>query len=691
MKLLSTIVAALFCAAPLSAQLTAPPYEQCRLDAIYPAGGQAGQVLTVEFQGAQGGLQHPKTILIDGPPGISVGEIKSLDTNRITAQLTIAPEAVPGRRALRVATEQAGLTNLAWFVVGRLPEKAETEPNNRTEQAEAVAVPITINGRIQAPTDVDTYRFTAQAGQKLVAAVMSHALDAHGQNKDYGIVDAQLELVDPSGKVVAEAQDTLGLDPVIEYAVPSDGDYAVRVQLLGYRGFPQAVYRLTIGEVPAPFAAFPAGGRRGESADVQLFGWNIASGAKATVRCDHPSWPYAWATIGGDLDSGWDVPLHIGEDPEAVEREPNPDRMRATPIVLPMTMNGRFDDARDDDWYRLELSSAQPVWLETFSHRFLKAPVDTVVQMFDSDGKLLQEVDDGVADAGYEQWYDFRTPDTRLTFAPNGPGTYFLKVSEANRAFGPRVVYRLQCRPAEPDFELILFPDAVPIWGPGSTASVLVKAERRSGLDADIDLSIEGLPAGWSGGRHVNTWKSPQNTSNYSTKQFLTITAPQDAAPGTVSEFRVVGRAKVGERTIEHTAYPLSLFYTSDTGFFRMSPVARVAVARPQGPTLAAITTEVTMTLGETAQIPVAIVDAGDLKEISLNANVCSNGVAANWGSPLSLPIQDSKVMFPLKIPDGLTAGQYALVIARSWRSDIRIGMPGPCTPAIKLTILPKP
>src|SRR4029078_1949729 len=102
MRRLAQIVALVLMTSPLAAQLTAPPYEQCRLDAIYPAGGQAGQTVKVEFQGAQGGLQHPKTILIDGPPGITVGEIKSLDPNRIEATLAIAPEAVPGRRSVRV-------------------------------------------------------------------------------------------------------------------------------------------------------------------------------------------------------------------------------------------------------------------------------------------------------------------------------------------------------------------------------------------------------------------------------------------------------------------------------------------------------------------------------------------------------------------------------------------------------------
>jgi len=675
----------------LEAQVAAPNYAMCRLDAVYPAGGQAGQTVTVEFLGAQGGMQFPTAILIDGPPGITAGEIKSLDSNRIEVPLTIATDAAPGRRAVRVVTEQAGLTNLAWFVVGKLPERVETEPNNSVMQAEVVTLPVTVNGRIQVPVDVDSYRFTAKTGQKLVAAAMAHALDAHGQSKDYGIVDAQLELVDGRGKVVAEAQDTLGLDPVIDYVIPADGEYVIRVQLMGYRGYPQAVYRLVLGETPVPFAPFPAGLRRGESTSLRVFGWNVPENVFRQITSTHPTYPHEWVTVGGEFDSGWDVPLHVSDLPELIEQEPNNDRLQATALGMSSTINGRFETEGDEDWYRLDLSSQQPVWLETFAHRFVKSPTDTLLQVYDAEGKFLQEADEGLTDPGYERFHDFSSTDSRLVFTPSSSGVYFVKVTEANRGHGPRFVYRLQCRPAEPDFELIQFPDAIPIWGPGSTAGLLVKIERQMNFEADIELTVEGLSPGWMGSRHVSPWKDPQKTTYYSTKTFLTITAPADAPPGTVSEFRIVGRAKVGDKLSERTAIPLSLFYTSDNGFFRASPVSRAAVARPQGPTLVAETTEVTFTLGEQATVPVKVLDTGDAKELSITANVCSNGVAATWGSPIILPIADGRVQLPLQVPESVSAGRYSLVISRAWGADIRVGMPGPSTRVITLTVLPKP
>lgn len=676
--------------ATVPAQLAAPKYESCRLDGIFPAGGRAGEAVTVEFQGYEGGLQFPRTIVIDGPPGVTVGEIKNLDVNRLTAVLHISADAVPGRRAVRVLNEQSGLTNLAWFSVGRLPERSEQEPNNERTAAEKVTLPVTINGRVNPETDVDSFQFSGRAGQRLVALVQAHALDVHGQYKKRGVVDASLEILDASGRVVAEAQDTLGLDPLLETTLPADGDYVAQVRLLNFDGFPQAVYRLTLGDVPVPVAAFPPGGPRGATVDVALRGWTAPLLARRTVVIEPGAYPWQPLTIGGELDSGFELPLLRGDGPESVEAEPNDQAAQATPLTLPVTVNGRFDAAGDADWYRLELADLAPIWLETTAHRFLRAPVDTLLQVYDAEGKLLQEMDDGVPDAGYESFHDFRTPDSRLIFTPKAAGVHFVRVAEMNAAAGPQAIYRLTARPALPDFQLILFPDAAPIWGPGSTSAVLVKLERQAGLVADIELAVEGLPTGWTGSRVVNVGRPPAVPSNYGQKHFLTITAPPDVAPGTAAEFRVVGRAAVDGRMLERVALPLSLFYTSDTGFFRASPAVRAAVTRPLAPALSTDVRDIAGRTGETLTIPVRVSPAADLKEIALTASLASNGVACSLDAPRTVPLADGVAQFPLTLPDHLPPGEYGFVVALSWRSDIRIGMPGPCTALIKLTVLPK-
>ena len=160
---------------------------------------------------------------------------------------------------------------------------------------------------------------------------------------------------------------------------------------------------------------------------------------------------------------------------------------------------------------------------------------------------------------------------------------------------------------------------------------------------------------------------------------------------------RTLANTALADGTIERTSIPLSLFYTSDTGFFRVSPVSRVAVAKSQGPWLEAITSEITIPAGGAATIPVKVLGAGDVKEMPIVVNIATAGVAGVLTTPQNLPIklsEDGKtgvVEVPIKLAPEIYPGTYGITIAQTWRSDIRIGMPGPCTSLIKLTVTAKP
>jgi len=391
-------------ASRLVAQPQAPSYEECRLDSIYPIGGRQGTSVKVTFRGHNGGLANPREIVIDGPPGITAKDLKPAGGNSIEATLEIAADAPLGRRRLRVLNEKSGLTNFAYFVVGSLPEQLEIEPNNDVAKPQLIEVPSVVDGRIDPAADLDVFHFRGRAGQRFVAAIAAHALDIHGQSKNYGIADFSLELLDTDGRTLAAAEDTIGFDPVIEHTFAADGDYFVRVQLLNYGGFPEAVYRLTLGDVPYVVGAFPAGVRRGAASDVELIGPNIAAGVKVSVAspsapaskgaAPDSAYPLEFVTLQQSDRSGLDVPLIVGELPEAIESEPNDDRAAAKLLSLPITVNGRFSSAGDADWYRVRLDAGRKITAEVHAHRFVGSPVDTLLQVFDSAGKLVEENDD---------------------------------------------------------------------------------------------------------------------------------------------------------------------------------------------------------------------------------------------------------------------------------------------------------
>lgn len=650
------------------------------------------------FKGYGAGLTTPREILVDGPPGVRAKEIKSVNGSTAEAVLQIAPDAPLGRRRLRVLNEKSGLTNFAYFVIGSLPEHLEAEPNSDIAKAQPVEAPCIVDGRIDPAADLDVFRFRGKAGRKLVAAVAAHALDIHGQAKNYGIADFSLELLDATGRTLAAAEDTIGFDPLIEHTFAADGDYFVRVQLLNFNGFPEAVYRLTLGDVPYVVGAFPAGVRRGTATEVELIGPNVSPRTKSFVSPESlsmtfmpdPAYPLKFVTLQQSDRSGLDVPLVVGELPEVLEAEPNDERDSATTLNLPITVNGRFAAAGDADWYRLKLEAGRKVTAEVVAQRFIRSPVDTLVQVFDSAGKLVEQNDDVKFEPGYESYHDFQPTDSKLSFTATTAGDYFLRISEQSGAGGPRAIYRLTLDDTKPDFRLSHFPDGIPIWGPGSTACVLVRVDRFHDCKDDIELSVADLPKGWTAGSATSYGPTPDRPYNtHSLKVFLTITAPADAQPGTCVPLRIVGRTKRPDGTIlERPSLPLTLFYTSDTGFFRASPTTRAAVAKPVGPWLETDVRELSIVQGESGAVVVRVRGADVPKSMPLVVNLATSGVACSLSPPQSLPVVDGKVEVTLKIPRELPPGAYNIVVAQSWRSDIRIGMPGPCTPLIKLTVV---
>lgn len=671
----------------------APQYADCRLDSVFPNGGQQGTTVTVTFRGQAYALNPPRNVIIDGPPGITLKELKEGEKGTVVGTLEIAADASPGRRWLRIVNDRSGLTNFAQFVVGRLPEMLEVEPNNELAKATVVTTPVVVNGKIDPKADIDCIKFAGKAGQKLVAAIAAFSLEIHGQYKDYGLADFSLELLDTDGRTLAAAEDTLGFDPLIEHTLPRDGDYFVRVTMLNFGGYPDAVYRLTLGEVPYPIGAFPSGLQRGTKAEVELFGPNVPAGTKRRLKADaDPTFPLQYLALNDLPNSGLDIPLAIGDFAEHLEAEPNNNREHAQPISCPATVNARFAEPNDADWYRISLAAGQKVWFDVIAQRFTESPVDTLLQVFDATGKMLAENDDDPHDPEYESFHHFRTTDSKLLFTAPAAGEFFVKLTEQSGLSGQRAVYRLTVSEAKPDFHVRHFPDAVPIWGPGSTAAVVVKVDRLADFNDDVECSIEGLPEGWKSSSAVSLGRKPERFyNNYQRKVFLTITAPADAPLATVVPFRVIGRAKRGEETVEHRSWPLTLFYTSDIGFFRASQQTRAAIAKPQGPWLElAGVTELKLKPGGTATLPVKVLGAAsDLKAMPIVINLATNGVAAGLVTPQNVPIKDGIAEVPIKIPAEMPIGTFHIVAAQTWGSDIRVGMPGPCTPPVKMIVEP--
>src|SRR5205085_2794234 len=127
----------------------------------------------------------------------------------------IAADADLGVRHWQVWTSQ-GATTAGKFVVGDLPEIVEQETDGAPIPVE-VKLPVTINGRIFPREDVDVWTFRASAGQPITCEVQARRLGS--------AFDAEVQVVDPSGKRVPVRGRPIGGDPRFHFTAPADGLY----------------------------------------------------------------------------------------------------------------------------------------------------------------------------------------------------------------------------------------------------------------------------------------------------------------------------------------------------------------------------------------------------------------------------------------------------------------------------------
>ena len=137
----------------------------------------------------------------------------------VTVRVTIAADAEPGQRELRLETP-AGLTNPLVFSVGQLPEFREKPAKGAPPAEMSVTLPAIMNGRIM-PGEVDRYRFPARKGQRLVFSASARELVPYLPDAVPGWFQAVLALYDAQGNEVAYADDfRFHPDPVLYYEVP---------------------------------------------------------------------------------------------------------------------------------------------------------------------------------------------------------------------------------------------------------------------------------------------------------------------------------------------------------------------------------------------------------------------------------------------------------------------------------------
>ena len=179
---------------------------------VYPMAGQKGKSMPVQPVGFNLGGMKESTVDV---PAMELGPShgKAMDL------------------ALKVGAES---TNAVPFMVTDVAQTLESADNDTPEKGTPAVAPGGFNGRIEAPNDVDFFRFKGVKGKLYNFEVFS---------RRYGTsLDSFIQVTDLKGAVLANNDDGTGKDSYLAWTCPNDAEYCLQITDLHSRGGPDFVY-----------------------------------------------------------------------------------------------------------------------------------------------------------------------------------------------------------------------------------------------------------------------------------------------------------------------------------------------------------------------------------------------------------------------------------------------------------------
>lgn len=559
-----------------SAQLPAT-----RLSAMFPPGAQVGtSVDVVVTSGVE--LEEISKLMFNHPGIVATPKMQDVagKPTPIPNQfvVTVAADVPAGNYEVRTVGF-FGISNPRCFVVGTQKELNETEPNNAREQANPLEPNQVLNGRVNGGADVDWFKFTAKAGQRLLVNCMARRLDSK--------LDAALEVYNATGKRLEFARrNIVGSDALVDLMVSADGEYFVKLYDFTYAGGEDYPYRLTVSTGPYIDFVLPSAGQAGSNGPYTVFGRNLPGGQPAGISSHgrplekvvvNISLPTSADTLDPQLplepySAGIDgVPFSLSSPTGAsnsvmiqfsslvpsLEVEPNDKPPQAQKIVVPGEVDGQFQTRGDVDCYRFDAKAKEAYWIEVVAHR-AGAAIDPVmlidqVKVNDKGEETLTRIsalDDDPSNP-LLNLFDTVNDDNAVKFTAPADGTFQVTLRErygnSRQDLG---VYRLIVRKEAPDFRVAAI--ATPLTPPGQRQAgpsgvtlrrgdnfpVHVVVFRRDGFSGPVTVSAEGLPAGVTC-RDISIGATPSSG--------LLVFSSADDAPAWAGTIRLIAKARIDD------------------------------------------------------------------------------------------------------------------------------------------------
>ncbi|MFO0818964.1 MAG: PPC domain-containing protein [Pirellulales bacterium] len=493
------------------------------LTSTLPGAVAPGKTVELKLQGQK--LDDPLTVWSSFPAKIELAplpEPKPGQTAR-TIKVTLEPNVPVGIGGLMVGTPE-GASDTLLLLVDDLPSVADNGQNQSPAQAQAVTLPVAVDG-VSDGSRYDYYKLTAAAGQRLAVEVFAGRL-----GNDY---DPVVRLLDAAGKELAYADDDAGLgsDCQFAYTFAAAGEYLLEVRDNQYRAGGR--YRLRLGDFPIVATAFPLG----VQVDVpsKVGGAGLGSEALPPGDVSIPA-----AAGGGRVAVGIKYPggassalkqVSASKWPEAQEAEPNNELAQANPLAAPGAISGRFETAGDQDVYQFEAKAGQK-WAIRATSRSLGSPAQVKMFVKKADGAAVAE--SAVSDADEEV----------LAVTIPADGSYRLVVQDLLKRHGPGFSYRVSIEPVLP-FSLALKPDKATryrhVLAKNGAMAIEVQAAR-NGYDGPITLAVEGPGGAYQVFNHIIGEKQPATR--------MIVIPPAGLNPGQLAALKVTGTASVGGENI---------------------------------------------------------------------------------------------------------------------------------------------
>jgi uncharacterized delta-60 repeat protein len=590
------------------------------------------QASTNDSQVAHGAEMTTK--LYFSHPGISAEQLPQTEGKRWRFKVRIDPKVAPGHYDVRLITE-LGISNPRTFVISDYCEALEQEPNDLRDNATPATMDATINGKISPAEDVDWFVFSAQKGQRVILQSKGWSIDSR--------LDAVMWLYDSNGVELARSLDeniySEKRDPLIDFEVPSNGVYYVKLTDFLYNGNEEHVYRLSI-TTNIPFIDFiaPAGIKPGTSQAVTIFGRNLPEAIQTDQRINDCRIQKVIRQITADNLNG----LHINEvirpcttllDGMEVRIKSdtgssngkfllfspftellNTNRTAAKdpqPIHIPFSVSGQFSKANEFHRYTFVATKGKTYAIQVLSES-IGSPAEPQMELRTPEGRVFtnfQQAVEPIAVPGFSSasrdiWQSFIAP-------LDGDYTLLLNHLFRQKQGGPQFLYRLELQSdPRPDFQLICQP-AYGALPSGQINSFVVYRGGRQRMDIvvwrlhghkePIIVEAQDLPRGVTA--------EPIVIGSGVKSGILVVTAEADA-PMSEAEIQILGRSIVQDQKIQRKARGSIIVWPGTLNAPAMTRTVRsiTLAVRDKSPfVLTASPAELNVQAGDPIQVTVAV------------------------------------------------------------------------------------